>query len=86
MAIIESLILKRNLQIVSWLFCFLQAVVETKKMEKSRKPATKPLLTLDSTRGFYYQEKSKASLNATQQNNWHVVSRKNDWKTVYPGK
>jgi len=40
----------------------------------------------DSTREFYYQEKSNASLNAAQQNKWHVVSMKDDWKVIYPGK
>jgi hypothetical protein len=37
----------------------------------------------DSTREFYYQEKDNASLQAAATNNWHVVSMKNDWKTIY---
>ncbi len=40
----------------------------------------------DSTREFSYQEKTNASLNAAAKNNWHVVSMKNDWKQVFPGK
>lgn len=40
----------------------------------------------DSTREFYYQEKSNASLNAAAKNKWQVVSIKNDWKKVFPGK
>ena len=38
----------------------------------------------DSTREFYYQEKSNASLNAAAKNKWHVVSMKNDWKKIFP--
>jgi len=37
----------------------------------------------DSTREFYYREKSNASLNAADRYNWHVVSMKNDWKVVF---
>jgi haloacid dehalogenase-like hydrolase len=37
----------------------------------------------DSTREFYYQEKTNASLNAAIKNKWHVVSIKNDWKKVF---
>ena len=40
----------------------------------------------DSTREFSYQEKDSASLKAAAKNNWHVVSMKNDWKQVFPGK
>lgn len=40
----------------------------------------------DSTREFSYQEKTNASLNAAAKNNWHVISMKNDWKRVFPGK
>ena len=38
----------------------------------------------DSTREYYYQEKTNASLNAAAQNKWHVVSIRNDWKRVFP--
>jgi len=38
----------------------------------------------DSTREFYYQEKTNASLDAAAKNKWHVVSMKNDWKKVFP--
>ena len=38
----------------------------------------------DSTREYYYQEKDNASLNAAKQNNWHVISMKQDWKTIFP--
>jgi hypothetical protein len=37
----------------------------------------------DSTREYYYQEKSNASLNAAAKNNWHVVSMKQDWKKIF---
>lgn len=37
----------------------------------------------DGAREFAYQEKDNASLNAAAQNKWHVVSMKNDWKTVF---
>ena len=40
----------------------------------------------DSTREFAYQEKDSASLKAAVKNNWHVISMKNDWKQVFPGK
>ena len=40
----------------------------------------------DSTREFYYQEKTNASLNEAVKNNWYVVSMKNDWKKVFPVK
>jgi hypothetical protein len=40
----------------------------------------------DSTREFYYQEKTNASLNAAAKNKWHVVSMKNDWEKVFPEK
>jgi hypothetical protein len=39
----------------------------------------------DSTREFYYQEKTNASLNAAAKRKWHVVSMKNDWKKVFAG-
>jgi hypothetical protein len=39
----------------------------------------------DSTREFYYTEKTNASLNAAAKNKWHVVSMKNDWKRVFAG-
>ncbi len=38
----------------------------------------------DSIREYYYQEKDSASLKAAAQNKWHVVSMKNDWKTIFP--
>jgi hypothetical protein len=38
----------------------------------------------DSTREYYYQEKDSASLKAAAQNKWHVVSMKDDWKTIFP--
>ena len=37
----------------------------------------------DSTREFYYQEKTDASLNAAAKNNWHVVSMQKDWLKVF---
>jgi len=37
----------------------------------------------DSTREFYYQEKTNASLNAASKYKWHVVSMKNDWKEIF---
>lgn len=40
----------------------------------------------DSTKEYYYQEKDNASLKAAAKNGWHVVSIKNDWKTVFPMK
>ena len=38
----------------------------------------------DSTREYYYQEKDSASLKAAAQYKWHVISMKNDWKTIFP--
>ena len=38
----------------------------------------------DSVREYFYQEKDSASLKAAAQNKWHVVSMKNDWKTIFP--
>ena len=38
----------------------------------------------DSTREYYYQEKSNATLNAAAKNKWYVVSMKNDWKKIFP--
>jgi len=38
----------------------------------------------DSTREYYYQEKDSASLKAAVQYKWHVISMKNDWKTIFP--
>lgn len=40
----------------------------------------------DSAREFYYQEKGNESLHAALEGHWHVVSMRNDWKTVYPEK
>jgi hypothetical protein len=40
----------------------------------------------DSTREFFYQEKDSASLKAAAKNDWHVVSIKRDWKTVFSAK
>jgi hypothetical protein len=37
----------------------------------------------DKTREFAYSEKDSASLNAAKQGEWHVVSMKNDWKTIF---
>ncbi|HEX6847845.1 MAG TPA: hypothetical protein VF144_12755 [Chitinophagaceae bacterium] len=37
----------------------------------------------NSTREFYYQEKTNASLNAAAKNKWHVVNMKNDWKEIF---
>lgn len=37
----------------------------------------------DSTREYYYQEKDTASLKAAANNNWHVVSMKDDWKKIF---
>lgn len=37
----------------------------------------------DSTREFYYQEKTNASLGAATKYKWHVVSMKNDWRIVF---
>jgi hypothetical protein len=38
----------------------------------------------DSLREYYYQEKDSASLKAAVQNKWHIVSMKDDWKTIFP--
>lgn len=38
----------------------------------------------DSTREYYYQEKDSASLKAAAKYKWHVISMKNDWKTIFP--
>jgi len=38
----------------------------------------------DGVREFAYQEKDNASLTAAAANKWHVVSMKNDWKTIFP--
>jgi len=40
----------------------------------------------DSTREYFYQEKDSASLKASALNKWHVVSMKNDWKTIFRNK
>ncbi len=40
----------------------------------------------DAAREYAYQEKTNASLSAAQQNGWHVVSIKTDWKTVFVNK
>jgi len=37
----------------------------------------------DSTREYSYQEKDNASLHAASKYNWHVISMKDDWKTVF---
>jgi len=37
----------------------------------------------DETREFAYSEKDNASLNAAKKGDWHVVSMKNDWKTIF---
>ncbi len=39
----------------------------------------------DKDREFYYQEKDNKSLDWAGKYNWHVVSMKNDWKTIFPG-
>jgi haloacid dehalogenase-like hydrolase len=38
----------------------------------------------DSLREYYYQEKDSASLKAAAQNKWHIISMKDDWKTIFP--
>jgi haloacid dehalogenase-like hydrolase len=38
----------------------------------------------DSLREYFYQEKDSASLKAAAANKWHVISMKNDWKTIFP--
>ncbi|OQP42948.1 nitrate reductase formation protein NapD [Niastella yeongjuensis] len=51
----------------------------------SRYPSYQLLINHDdSTREFYYQEQSNASLNAAAKNNWHVVSMQKDWQRVFP--
>jgi phosphoserine phosphatase len=37
----------------------------------------------DGVREVAYKEKDNASLNASAANKWHVVSMKNDWKTIF---
>ncbi len=37
----------------------------------------------DAKREFAYADKDNASLSATKENGWHVVSMKNDWKQVF---
>jgi phosphoserine phosphatase len=37
----------------------------------------------DSSREYYYQEKDSASLKAAALNKWHVISMKDDWKTIF---
>jgi len=32
---------------------------------------------------FAYQERDNTSLNAAAANKWHVLSMKNDWKTIF---
>ncbi len=36
----------------------------------------------DEKREYAYAEKDNASLNAAKANHWHVVSMKNDWKSI----
>jgi len=38
----------------------------------------------DDIREYAYSEKDNASLNAAKEGNWHVVSMKNDWLTIFP--
>ncbi|HEY4323454.1 MAG TPA: HAD family hydrolase [Mucilaginibacter sp.] len=38
----------------------------------------------DGVREFVYQEKNNASINAATANKWHIISMKNDWKTIFP--
>lgn len=38
----------------------------------------------DSSREYYYQEKDSASLKAAARYKWHVISMKDDWKTIFP--
>jgi phosphoserine phosphatase len=38
----------------------------------------------DEVREFSYQEADSASLKAAHQNKWHVISIKNDWKSIFP--
>lgn len=52
--------------------------------QNSRYPSYQLLINHDdSTREFYYQEKTNASLNAAAKNNWHVVSMQHDWQKVF---
>jgi hypothetical protein len=52
--------------------------------QSSKFPSFQMLLNhTDSTREFFYQEKDSASLKAANQNKWHVINMKDDWKTVY---
>lgn len=37
----------------------------------------------DNIREFAYSEKDSASLNAAKESQWHVVSMKNDWLTIF---
>jgi hypothetical protein len=37
----------------------------------------------DRDREFYYQEKDNKSLNWAAKYHWHVISMKNDWKTIF---
>ncbi|MCP3137523.1 HAD family hydrolase [Pyxidicoccus xibeiensis] len=39
----------------------------------------------DAAREFAYQEKDGASLRAAREGGWHVVSMRDDWKTVFAG-
>ncbi len=38
----------------------------------------------DDEREFAYSEDDNASLNAADEQGWHVVSMKNDWKRIFP--
>ncbi len=38
----------------------------------------------DSLREYYYQEKDSASLKAAVLNKWHIISMKDDWKSIFP--
>jgi formylmethanofuran dehydrogenase subunit E-like metal-binding protein len=40
----------------------------------------------DEQREFVYAEKDNASMKVAEENGWHVVSIKNDWKMVFPMK
>jgi hypothetical protein len=40
----------------------------------------------DSIREFFYKEQDNASLNAAAKNNWYILSMKNDWNKVFPGR
>lgn len=59
--------------------------VEMLMFSQSSKYPTLQLLVNhdDSTREYYYQEKTNRSLNEATKNNWQVISMKNDWKKVY---